>query len=42
MWTPEKEKEQIELEELIEKEIQEDYNPDYQQYVALCQAKERK
>jgi len=41
MYNPEKEKEQTELEELIEKEIQEDYNPDYQQYIILVKAKEK-
>jgi len=35
MYNPEKEQEQTELEELIEKEIQEDYDPDYQQYITL-------
>ncbi len=39
MWTPDKEKEQIELEKLVEKEIKEDYNPDMQQYIQLCKGK---
>lgn len=35
MWTPESEKELLELETLIETEIKRDGNPDYQQYITL-------
>jgi hypothetical protein len=35
MYNPEKEKERIELEELITQEIKADGDPDYQQYVTI-------
>jgi len=38
MWTPNKDKELTELDNLINKEIKEDNSPDYQQYIILVKA----